>query len=90
MATGGSPLQQLSLTNLTDEELFSELRRHGCTPGPATENTRPVYLKKLKKLREEDGGARPRGGVAERVLGESSSFLSNRFSHSSLRVFTDQ
>lgn len=38
---------------LTDEELFSELKRLGFTPGPVTENTRPVYLKKLKKLREE-------------------------------------
>ncbi|XP_066525078.1 inner nuclear membrane protein Man1 [Hoplias malabaricus] len=40
-------------TQLTDEELFSELKRLGFTPGPVTENTRPVYLKKLKKLREE-------------------------------------
>ncbi|XP_044278873.1 inner nuclear membrane protein Man1 [Varanus komodoensis] len=48
---------------LTDEELFSELRRLGFSPGPVTESTRPVYLKKLKKLREEEraGGAR---GVA--------------------------
>uniref|UniRef100_A0A8C6WMD9 LEM domain containing 3 n=1 Tax=Neogobius melanostomus TaxID=47308 RepID=A0A8C6WMD9_9GOBI len=38
---------------LTDEELFSELKRLGFTPGPVTELTRPVYLKKLKKLREE-------------------------------------
>ncbi|XP_061495808.1 inner nuclear membrane protein Man1 [Rhineura floridana] len=45
---------------LTDEELFSELRRLGFSPGPVTESTRPVYLKKLKKLREEErvGGAR--------------------------------
>lgn len=44
---------------LTDEELFSELRRLGFSPGPVTESTRPVYLKKLKKLREEEraGGA---------------------------------
>ncbi|XP_009561798.2 inner nuclear membrane protein Man1 [Cuculus canorus] len=44
---------------LTDEELFSELRRFGFSPGPVTESTRPVYLKKLKKLREEErAGAR--------------------------------
>ncbi|XP_054844916.1 inner nuclear membrane protein Man1 [Eublepharis macularius] len=44
---------------LTDEELFCELRRLGFSPGPVTESTRPVYLKKLKKLREEEraGGA---------------------------------
>uniref|UniRef100_A0A8C3RPC2 LEM domain-containing protein n=1 Tax=Chelydra serpentina TaxID=8475 RepID=A0A8C3RPC2_CHESE len=39
---------------LTDEELFSELRRFGFSPGPVTESTRPVYLKKLKKLREDE------------------------------------
>lgn len=38
---------------LTDDELFTELKLLGFTPGPLTENTRPVYLKKLKKLREE-------------------------------------
>ncbi|XP_053575198.1 inner nuclear membrane protein Man1 [Bombina bombina] len=38
---------------LTDEELFTELKRSGMMPGPVTENTRPVYLKKLKKLRED-------------------------------------
>lgn len=43
----------MASTQLTDEELFSELKRFGVTPGPVTENTRPVYLKKLKKLREE-------------------------------------
>ncbi|XP_053169862.1 inner nuclear membrane protein Man1 [Scomber japonicus] len=43
----------MASTQLTDEELFSELKRFGFTPGPVTENTRPVYLKKLKKLREE-------------------------------------
>nr|XP_008169692.1 inner nuclear membrane protein Man1 isoform X1 [Chrysemys picta bellii] len=44
---------------LTDEELFSELRRFGLSPGPVTESTRPVYLKKLKKLREDErAGAR--------------------------------
>uniref|UniRef100_A0A8D0L8J4 Inner nuclear membrane protein Man1 n=1 Tax=Sphenodon punctatus TaxID=8508 RepID=A0A8D0L8J4_SPHPU len=47
------------VVQLTDEELFSELRRFGFSPGPVTESTRPVYLKKLKKLREEErAGAR--------------------------------
>ncbi|KAI4897645.1 hypothetical protein NFI96_025731, partial [Prochilodus magdalenae] len=44
---------KMAAAQLTDEELFSELKRLGFTPGPVTENTRPVYLKKLKKLREE-------------------------------------
>ncbi|XP_007903134.1 inner nuclear membrane protein Man1 [Callorhinchus milii] len=53
---------------LTDAELFTELRSLGLVPGPVTENTRPVYLKKLKKLREERG-ARPRsGGAAAAVV----------------------
>ncbi|XP_008277000.1 inner nuclear membrane protein Man1 [Stegastes partitus] len=43
----------MASTQLSDEEIFSELKRFGFTPGPVTENTRPVYLKKLKKLREE-------------------------------------
>ncbi|XP_004700859.1 inner nuclear membrane protein Man1 [Echinops telfairi] len=45
-AAAASAPQQLS-----DEELFSQLRRYGLSPGPVTESTRPVYLKKLKKLR---------------------------------------
>nr|XP_002711288.1 inner nuclear membrane protein Man1 [Oryctolagus cuniculus] len=48
-AAAASAPQQLS-----DEELFSQLRRYGLSPGPVTESTRPVYLKKLKKLREEE------------------------------------
>uniref|UniRef100_A0A672JTB2 Inner nuclear membrane protein Man1 n=1 Tax=Sinocyclocheilus grahami TaxID=75366 RepID=A0A672JTB2_SINGR len=43
----------MASAQLTDEELVSELKRLGFTPGPVTESTRPVYLKKLKKLREE-------------------------------------
>lgn len=51
----------MASTQLTDEELFSELKHFGFTPGPVTENTRPVYLKKLKKFREEQQqrGSRP-------------------------------
>nr|XP_014340203.1 PREDICTED: inner nuclear membrane protein Man1 [Latimeria chalumnae] len=43
----------MASAQLTDEDLFSELKRLGFAPGPVTESTRPVYLKKLKKLREE-------------------------------------
>ncbi|XP_063783624.1 inner nuclear membrane protein Man1 [Pseudophryne corroboree] len=50
---------KMAATQLTDEELVSELRRSGVMPGPVTDSTRPVYLKKLKKLREEQ---RPRAG----------------------------
>ncbi|XP_070611726.1 inner nuclear membrane protein Man1 [Erythrolamprus reginae] len=46
---------------LTDEELFSELKRLGFSPGPVTESTRPVYIKKLKKLREEERTSGARG-----------------------------
>ncbi|MEQ2196955.1 hypothetical protein XENOCAPTIV_019178, partial [Xenoophorus captivus] len=44
---------KMASTQLTDEELFSQLKCFGFTPGPITENTRPVYVKKLKKFREE-------------------------------------
>ncbi|XP_036025727.1 inner nuclear membrane protein Man1 [Onychomys torridus] len=46
--------QQQQPQQLSDEELFHQLRRYGLSPGPVTESTRPVYLKKLKKLREEE------------------------------------
>ncbi|XP_017281858.1 inner nuclear membrane protein Man1 [Kryptolebias marmoratus] len=58
---------KMASTQITDEELFSQLKCFGFTPGPVTENTRPVYLKKLKKLREEQQqrgsrAAKGRGG----------------------------
>ncbi|XP_041526519.1 inner nuclear membrane protein Man1 [Microtus oregoni] len=56
-AAAASAPQQLS-----DEELFSQLRRYGLSPGPVTESTRPVYLKKLKKLREEEQQQQHRAG----------------------------
>ncbi|KAG8514135.1 Inner nuclear membrane protein Man1 [Galemys pyrenaicus] len=56
-AAAASAPQQLS-----DEELFSQLRRYGLSPGPVTESTRPVYLKKLKKLREEEQQQQHRPG----------------------------
>ncbi|KAI6053175.1 inner nuclear membrane protein Man1 [Marmota monax] len=56
-AAAASGPQQLS-----DEELFSQLRRYGLSPGPVTESTRPVYLKKLKKLREEEQQQHRSGG----------------------------
>lgn len=44
---------KMASAQITDEELFSQLKILGFAPGPVTEHTRPVYLKKLKKLREE-------------------------------------
>lgn len=59
---------KMASTQLTDEDLFSQLKSFGYTPGPVTEHTRPVYLKKLKKFREEQQ-QRGKG----RVSGTSSS-----------------
>ncbi|KAM9313019.1 inner nuclear membrane protein Man1 [Gastrophryne carolinensis] len=50
---------KMAASQLTDEELVCELRRSGVMPGPVTDSTRPVYLKKLKKLREEQQRSRP-------------------------------
>ncbi|KAG9490362.1 hypothetical protein GDO78_005961 [Eleutherodactylus coqui] len=50
---------KMAAAQLTDEELVCELRRFGMMPGPVTDSTRPVYLKRLKKLRDEQ---RPRPG----------------------------
>nr|DBA31086.1 TPA: hypothetical protein GDO54_006995 [Pyxicephalus adspersus] len=58
---------KMASAQLTDEELVSELRRSGEMFGPVTESTRPVYLKKLKKLREEQ---RSRAGKT-RVMNNS-------------------
>ncbi|KAF5908370.1 inner nuclear membrane protein Man1 [Clarias magur] len=56
----------MASVQLTDEELFSELKRLGASPGPVTENTRPVYLKRLKKLREEQQQQQRSRGVKGR------------------------
>ncbi|XP_053110716.1 inner nuclear membrane protein Man1 [Hemicordylus capensis] len=60
---------------LTDGELFSELRRLGFSPGPVTESTRPVYLKKLKKLREEERVGGARGAVANKTRNSNNNNL---------------
>ncbi|KAG7250929.1 hypothetical protein CRUP_014229 [Coryphaenoides rupestris] len=52
----------MAAAQFTDEELSSELKRLGFIPGPVTESTRPVYLKKLKKLREEQQHRGSRAG----------------------------
>ncbi|XP_038838820.1 inner nuclear membrane protein Man1-like [Salvelinus namaycush] len=52
----------MATAQLTDDELFSELKSFGFIPGPVSENTRPVYLKKLKKLREEQQQKGTRAG----------------------------
>ncbi|TNN72888.1 Inner nuclear membrane protein Man1 [Liparis tanakae] len=78
----------MASTQLSDEELFSELKRFGFTPGPVTENTRPVYLKKLKKLREEQqqrssrpGKTRSGGAVNSTAAGGGNTAGSRPASH---------
>ncbi|XP_024118735.1 inner nuclear membrane protein Man1 [Oryzias melastigma] len=65
----------MASAQLTDEELFTQLKRLGFTPGPVTENTRPVYLKKLKKLREEQQQRGSRG-VKSRASAAASTAVS--------------
>ncbi|KAL4660267.1 inner nuclear membrane protein Man1-like [Arapaima gigas] len=65
----------MAAAQLTDEELYSELKRFGFVPGPVTENTRPVYLKKLKKLLEDQQqrGARSAKGRNSGINNSSNS-----------------
>ncbi|XDV24889.1 hypothetical protein PO909_028919 [Leuciscus waleckii] len=65
----------MASAQLTDEELVSELKRLGFTPGPVTESTRPVYLKKLKKLREEQ--PQPRGSRSGKGRSSTGSINNN-------------
>ncbi|CAH8494732.1 unnamed protein product [Dicrocoelium dendriticum] len=45
---------------LTDSELRQELKLHGFEPGPITDTTRSVYIKKLNKLKSEpNSGSQP-------------------------------
>ncbi|XP_059361075.1 inner nuclear membrane protein Man1-like [Carassius carassius] len=71
----------MASAQLTDEELVSELKRLGFTPGPVTESTRPVYLKKLKKLWEEQ--PQPRSSRSGKGRSSSGSINSNGSSDAS-------
>uniref|UniRef100_A0A671R0C7 Inner nuclear membrane protein Man1 n=1 Tax=Sinocyclocheilus anshuiensis TaxID=1608454 RepID=A0A671R0C7_9TELE len=65
----------MASAQLTDKEIVSELKRLGYTPGPVTESTRPVYLKKLKKLWEEQ--PQPRENSKKNSNGGSGASNSN-------------
>lgn len=86
----------MASTQITDEELFSQLKLFGFTPGPVTENTRPVYLKKLKKLCEEQqqrgsrAGKSRGGGSVSSAAGSSSTAVSRPVRHDVTQLSTSR
>lgn len=60
------------MAELTDAELRKELLALGYRPGPITETTRKVYIKKLSCLRAEVAAAKRRGRGAPPSPGRSS------------------
>lgn len=61
-----------AMAELTDAELRKELLALGYRPGPITETTRKVYIKKLSCLRAEVAAAKRRGRGAPPSPGRSS------------------
>lgn len=86
----------MASTQITDEELFSQLKLFGFSPGPVTENTRPVYLKKLKKLCEEQqqrgsrAGKSRGGGSISSAAGSSSTAASRPVRHDVTQLSTSR
>uniref|UniRef100_A0A8C0GVE6 LEM domain-containing protein n=1 Tax=Chelonoidis abingdonii TaxID=106734 RepID=A0A8C0GVE6_CHEAB len=64
------------MAGLSDAELGRELRALGFQPGPITDSTRELYVKKLRRLRAEGAaGRRSQRALRKQAKGEENVFF---------------